>query len=165
MPGQQAADDDRSAEEGNCLEDDHADLTNADRTGPHEARHHCEDDQPEHVVDHRCAEHDPRLGHAEPAEIAEDAAGDAYGGRGQRRAEEEVGVVGLPRQQCRPDHIGTEREGDGDADDTNQRRAQADLTRSSRRVSSPICSSSTMTPSSARKATIGPPQRDRSSGI
>ena len=126
-PGQQAPDDDRATKKSDGLKDDHADLANADRTGLHQAGNHRQDDQAEHVIDDRRAKHDLRLGHAQPAKIAEDTAGDANRGSCQRRPEKQVSVLVLPGQQQGSDHIGAKGKGNGNTDGTDHERPGADL--------------------------------------
>jgi hypothetical protein len=127
MRRDQAPDPDRAGEENHRLGDDAADLADTDRTGLHQARHHGQDHQPQHVVDHRRAEHDARRRRIELAQVAEDPAGNADRGRRQRGAEEQIGVAGKPRQQPRPDHPGAQHEGHDDAHRADGKGARSDL--------------------------------------
>jgi hypothetical protein len=120
------AEHERTGEEPERLQHRHADACRVHRPARRDRRHHRKDDQAEDVVDHGRAEDDLRLRALQDAGVAEDAAGDAHRGRGERRAEEEVGGVRQAGQQPGAHDPGPERERHHDADRRDPERARAD---------------------------------------
>lgn len=76
----------------------------------HQAHHHGEDHQPQHVVGDGGAEHRAGLGGAEGPQVAEDPGGDPDAGGGERRPHEGGGVPAVARRLCGPGPQG-ERQG------------------------------------------------------
>jgi hypothetical protein len=96
-------------EEPGGLADDRQDRQRVERAaalgaGDH-ARHHRQHDQPEHVVDHRGAQHHPPGRRVDAPEVLEHPGGDADRGRGQHRADEQVGVPGARRAPARVEAV------------------------------------------------------------
>ena len=118
------------------------------------AHHDGEHDEAHHVVGHRGAEHHPRLGCGERAEIAEDPGGDAHAGRGQRGGDEQRGVevVADGEHGAEAEH---ERRDHADGRDLHR-----DLARpcpsSPRSISMPTSSSRSTTPSSPSVRSTSP---------
>ena len=139
-----AADDqegDRAEEDPTHADDGHRPLgDDADHDGQHDEAHD--------VVGHRRAEHDPRLGGGERAEVTEDAGGDPDARRRQRSGDEQRGVEAVADEEHRRRARGPGRD---HADGGHLQRAPARPCRA-RRGPSPCRPRAAAAPPRARRA-------------
>ena len=89
-PCDAVAQEDHGRHERRGQEGDSRGLTQVDPARGDDSRHHGQDDQAEHVVDHGGAQDEPGLVGLEPSQVLEHARGDADARGRQRRADEEM---------------------------------------------------------------------------
>ena len=89
-------------------------------------RQYGKNDQPNHIVNHRCAQHHPRFDRRQLVHVAKHPAGDAHRGGRQCRTEEQPGVEAHAGQQPGTNHPGAEAERHGHTQGSDRKRARAD---------------------------------------